>query len=137
MLVARPRQDSVRHRHVRTADHRANAVQRLRRRRVDRHDTRVRVRAAQDLGVQHPREHDVVRERRASRGLGQPVGATQPATDHLKLPLDRLLQLLLAQRRRGLLLAKIFQLHAPITSAGRRSSRTARAASCTASYIFV
>jgi hypothetical protein len=69
VLIARPRDDAVGHRHVpaRAARDDARECQRLRE--VDREDPRVRVRRAQDARVQHAREREVVGEHRRARDL--------------------------------------------------------------------
>ncbi len=133
ILVPGPGDDAVRHGHVAPRDHGAHAVQRQSLRGVDRLDPRVRVRAPQDLRVQHAGEHDVVGVQGATGGLRQPVGAAQPPADHPELALQRRPQLFLAGRALGLLLAKVFQLHVRANSAAGRFSRSARAASSTAS----
>ncbi len=133
ILVSRPGDDAVQHRHVAPRHHRAHTLQRQSFRRVDRLDPRVRMRAPQDLRVQHPRQRDVVGVDGAAGGLGQTVGPPQSSADHLELALQRRPQLFLARRARGLLPAKVFQLHLRSNSTAGRFARSDCAASSTAS----
>ncbi len=54
-------------------------------RRVDADDARVRVRGAQQLGVQHPRQHEVVGEPRLTGDLGAAVDAAPRAADDARV----------------------------------------------------
>ncbi len=109
-LVLRHRQDAELHaRQVVPGDHRVDAGQRAGARRVDALDERVRMRAAQQLAVGHPRHHHVVGELGLADDLGPRVDLGQRLAD------DR---------------EPVF-LHAlsPPSSAGRRARRR-RGSSC-------
>ena len=81
ILVRRPRDDAVGRGHVAPGHHRVDARGGLGPRRVDGDDARVRVRAAQDLGVQHAGEPDVVGVAGPAGRLRQPVHLPHGAAD--------------------------------------------------------
>jgi hypothetical protein len=73
VLVLRHGQDAEGHGHGLAGEHGVDAGHRRRGARVDAHDARVRDVAAQQLGEQHARQHEVVGESRGAGGLRQAV----------------------------------------------------------------
>jgi hypothetical protein len=84
VLVLRHRHDAVGHRELGAGEHEVHAAIRPRAGRVDRLDDRVRVRRAQQLGVQHAREDEVVGELMLADRLGAAVDAAARFTDRIE-----------------------------------------------------
>jgi len=87
VLVVAGRADAVEHvRHVFAGDYGLDPGQGLGRGGVDRDDPRVRVRAGEDLAVEHVGQRDVFGEHGPTGDLGRSVGARVAAADHAACP---------------------------------------------------
>ncbi len=75
VFVLADRQDAIRNRQVAPGQDEMNARQRPRARHIDRLDARMGDRGAEQTGVQHPRQHDIVGEARLPGDLGPRVNA--------------------------------------------------------------
>ncbi len=84
VLVLRHRQDPEGDRKILAGEHEVHARACLRARHVDRFDRRVRMRRAQQLAMQHARQHHVVGEAREARHLGAAVHAAARLADHVE-----------------------------------------------------
>ncbi len=84
VLVLRHRQNPEGDGEILAGEHEVHARARLRARHVDRFDRRMRMRRAQQLAMQHARQHHVVGEARQARHLGAAVHAAPRLADHVE-----------------------------------------------------